>query len=419
MAIDPSIPLKVQMPNIAGIYQDAMQARQQNELAMQQQRAQAADLQQKNALARVYTNSFNPETGEVNRNMLLKGLAYEGRGDLIPTLQTEFAQQDKALNESKIKKLELDLTNTRNAREEIARAMGKSDAIEVARRFVSQGALDPETASAIVQTIPDDPNGFKNWQRNFSMQLLSAEKRMDAEYREQQLAIQRGQLGVSQGNLQLSRQRFYADQNRPRAAAAGAGAPGAPPAAIKPLTAAQEVKLRRDMAKDYTATQTIINNALDPKAGVVGAINAVRGLSQTQKERATGFDAYIPPISTKGKQAATALKNLEGKVTEMGKAAAAATGAIGSMAVQEWTILRDMIAGLDFTKMSAADLENQLDIIEAQSRKTAETISRAYEDQYMEEFDRYPGRFQLKMPGAASAAPATDDGVDKNNPYLR
>jgi hypothetical protein len=407
MVLDTRIPLQVQTPDFAGIYADTLKARDQNMLAAQQQEEMAMAKQQKNRLAQVYSQAVNPQTGAVDRNMLFKGLAGAGRGDLVPTLQTEFAQQDKAQSEAAQKKLELDILNTRTAREEVARAMGKNDAVDVARRFVAKGVLDPETANSIVQSIPDDPKGFKQWQRNFSMQLLDAEKRMDVEYKQGSLAVQQGQLNVSRGNLAVNQGRLALDaikaSREPRL--------GAP----KPLTAAQDAKLRGTLSKDFTATQTLINNALDPKGGVVGAVNDVRALKPSQKEAVTGFDAYFKSVRASSRDADRVLKNLEGKVTEMGKAAAASTGAIGSMAIQEWTILRDMVANLNYAGMTPEGLEEQLGLIESQAKRAADVVQRAYQDQYMEEFDRYPGRFELRVP---SSAPANKD-VDANNPLLR
>jgi hypothetical protein len=192
----------------------------------------------------------------------------------------------------------------------------------------------------------------------------------------------------------------------------------------KPLTAPQEAKLRANITKDYKSARSTIDMMLNPVAGVVAAVNNVRKLSPAQKEAITGYSGYLPTIYAGTKSADTAVKNLKGKVTEMGKSVAALTGAIGQMAVQEWRIVSDMIASLDLEGMGAADLDNQLDIIEAQARRAAEVTRDAYENQYIEEFDRYPGRFRLPD-AAAVAAPAakrktpTKGAVDRNNPLLR
>jgi hypothetical protein len=173
----------------------------------------------------------------------------------------------------------------------------------------------------------------------------------------------------------------------------------------KPLTPVQETKLRDNIAKDFKAAQSTLDMMLAPDTGVVAAVDAVRKLSPTQKEAVTGFSGYVPSVLPSSRSADTAIKNLQGKVTQMGKATASLSGAIGQMAVQEWKIVSDMIAALDVTGMEPADLDNQLDIIEATARRAAQTTRDAYESQYAEEFARYPGRFILKEPARVRTTP--------------
>jgi len=168
----------------------------------------------------------------------------------------------------------------------------------------------------------------------------------------------------------------------------------------KPLTPVQEAKLRDNITKDFRSAQATINQMLAPDSGIIASVNAVRRLSPEQKEAITGFSGYLPSILPSSRSADTALKNLKGKVTEMGKSAASLSGAIGQMAVQEWKIVSDMIANLDVTGMEPADLDNQLDIIESTARRAAQITRDSYENQYAEEFARYPNRFVLKEPGA-------------------
>ena len=172
----------------------------------------------------------------------------------------------------------------------------------------------------------------------------------------------------------------------------------------KPLTAPQEAKLRANIAKDYKSAQATVDMMLDPTSGVIAAVNAVRNLTPDQKESVTGYSGYLPSVTAASKTADTKIKNLKGKVTEMGKAAATLTGAIGQMAVQEWRIVSDMIANLDVEGMGAKDLDDQLQIIESSARRAAATTQDAYTNQYAEEFERYPNRFQLKEPQKAAGA---------------
>lgn len=172
----------------------------------------------------------------------------------------------------------------------------------------------------------------------------------------------------------------------------------APP---KKLTPVQEAKLRDNIAKDYKSTRSTI----EMMGGVSRAINDVRNLSDDQLEAVTGWSGLVPSVRASSRTADVKIKNLKGKVTEMGKAAASLSGAIGQMAVQEWRIVSDMIADLDVTGMEPNDLKDQLDIIEAQATRAANVTRDAYENQYAEEFARYPGRFQISDTGGAKRAP--------------
>jgi hypothetical protein len=139
------------------------------------------------------------------------------------------------------------------------------------------------------------------------------------------------------------------------------------------LPPAQELKLRDQVAKDYEKAVAGIAGA----SGVLeaaGKVRTAKGLSG-----ATGIVGLFP--SAPDSAAAIAenrIQNLIGKVTLMGKSSAAATGAIGSIANQEWKILRDMVASLDKFKGEKA-LREQIEEIENQARGAEARIRDAYE----------------------------------------
>jgi hypothetical protein len=175
------------------------------------------------------------------------------------------------------------------------------------------------------------------------------------------------------------------------------------PQPVKPLTPVQDAKLRANITTDYKAAKATIDQMTDPKIGLTAAVDAVHNLSRPQKISLTGYSNYLPSITSGAKAADVAYANLVGKITEMGKTLASLGGAIGPMAVQEWGIVRQMVAETDPVKMDPDTLDNQLELIRATAIGAAQRIKDAYENQYIEEFARYPGRFQL---GNLSAAPA-------------
>ena len=179
------------------------------------------------------------------------------------------------------------------------------------------------------------------------------------------------------------------------------------PAAPKPLTAQQETQRRDKLGKEF---KTAVN-ALQTTQDVLDSLQNVKDAPGLN--RATGyFGVYAPSIPEgAAAQAEVRFQNLKGKVTALGKAQAASTGAIGSIANQEWKILADQIAALELVKGTGPLLE-QLDLVEAQAQGAMERIRDAYQRQFGEDFERFPQFKDLPAPkstikGRKSGGPVT------------
>ena len=168
----------------------------------------------------------------------------------------------------------------------------------------------------------------------------------------------------------------------------GVGAGG-----MKPLTEGQTIKLRTDVGKDYKAASTALSQ-MDDLLDSIDKVKTSPGLSA-----ATGFTGkYLPSFSEgAAAQAETRIANLRGKVTALGKATAAMSGAIGSIANQEWKILSDQIAALDEVKGKGPLLE-QIDLVEQQARGAIERIRDTYQKTRSEDFERFPQFRDLPAP---------------------
>jgi hypothetical protein len=171
----------------------------------------------------------------------------------------------------------------------------------------------------------------------------------------------------------------------------GGGASAAAPA--KPLTEPQLIKLRTDVSKDYKAATTTLSQ-MEDLLDSIEKVKTAPGLSA-----ATGFTGKYLPSFPEGKaaQAETRLANLRGKVTALGKATAAMSGAIGSIANQEWKILSDQIAALDEVKGKGPLLE-QIALVEQQARGAIERVRDTYEKTRAEDFERFPQFRDLPAP---------------------
>jgi hypothetical protein len=184
-----------------------------------------------------------------------------------------------------------------------------------------------------------------------------------------------------------SKQELYDEELAKIKAARDAGPP--------PLTPLQKNARKNEVAKAYTKTQALMDKAYNPKEGVIALANKIKALSDDQKESITGYSGYIRSFRASSKEADTLIGNLKGVVTGLGKDAAAASGAIGPMAVQEWTIVADMIAKLDLEGMTPRALDAQMNRIIEQVRSATNLAERVYDVQYGDDIKEYPD-FKLK-----------------------
>jgi hypothetical protein len=194
------------------------------------------------------------------------------------------------------------------------------------------------------------------------------------------------------GGFTGSYQDFVIAREAAKRAPAAPRAAGGADAAPKPLTPVQSAKRRDQLGKEFKSVQ----NALQTTQDVLDSIAFVK--AEPGLSRATGFTGALPSFSEGAAASAeTRLKNLEGKVTALGKAQAASSGAIGSIANQEWQILRDQIAALDRLK-GTGPLLGQLDLVEAQAQGAMERIKDAYQRQFGEDFEQFPQFADLPAP---------------------
>jgi hypothetical protein len=166
-----------------------------------------------------------------------------------------------------------------------------------------------------------------------------------------------------------------------------------------PVTRQQKLARKTEVANAYAKTQALMDKAYNPKEGVIALASKIKALSADQKESITGYSGYIPSFRASSREADTLIGNLKGVVTGLGKDAAAASGAIGPMAVQEWKIVADMIAKLDLEGMTPRALDAQMNRIIEQVRNATNLAERVYDVQYGDDIKEYP---DFKLRGAPS-----------------
>lgn len=186
------------------------------------------------------------------------------------------------------------------------------------------------------------------------------------------------------------------------------------------LTAQQEAKLKNEIAKDYKS----VENGIAMTNDLLESIDAVRS---SNLDIATGpISGRTPSLREEALIADTRIENLKGKITALGKAAAAMTGSIGAIANQEWKILADQIAVVESTKGKKAVLE-QIQRLEDMAKGTANRLRDAYKRQYGDYADiapdfmdvpdvsYQPGKYTTKgvNPDYKPSAPKGDAGGPK------
>ena len=188
------------------------------------------------------------------------------------------------------------------------------------------------------------------------------------------------------------------------AARPSSGEVGGAVRAARPMSETELARRRDAVAKEYRNAGTALQN-LQETLNSADQVRKAPGL-----ERATGYSGALLPSFPGGAaaQAQTRLENLRGKITAMGKATAAMSGAIGSIANQEWKILADQIAVIDPVKGVGPMLE-QIASLEQQARAAMGRIKDAYGKQFSEDFERFPQFRELPMPaqGAGLSVPRT------------
>ena len=358
---------------------------------------------------------------------------YQGQQDVTRNaLAQEQAAQEREMNALRRQQLTGQIAGQEETRRQQTRAQKaglfrdrllRAATPEAAREIVRLQYADPDLGQVLSQAgtleqalaeVPDDPAQFETYRQQEAMGMgewmksqmpkvvgnavyLPGEKRF-VTAPSQRLVSVIGPGGVptmvpadqaaGMTPLTAATAKMAGIGAAPAARAGGAGVP-----AEKPMTSAQAAKRRDQLGKEFKAAQSALQTTQD----VLDSVNFVK--EEPGLGRATGFTGKYLPSFPEGAAASaeTRIANLRGKITALGKAAAASSGAIGAIANQEWKILADQIAVIDEVK-GEKPLRDQLTLIEEQARGAMERIKDAYERQFGEDFERFPQFAALPEP---------------------
>ena len=194
MAIDPNIALGVrpiELPNQLAQYGQlaAIQnAQNQNALAQYQlSSAQRADLAQTD-LSDAYKRSINPETGAIDKTLLLSNVAKSRAAHLLPEIQSKLLEAEskqatlnKTQQETKAGEFKLTQDKLKHGWMSMGEASTPQDAIAKLQDGVKQGYFDFATAQKEAMQLQNmTPDQYKQYRIQKIMGLLDAKDQLGA-----------------------------------------------------------------------------------------------------------------------------------------------------------------------------------------------------------------------------------------------
>lgn len=194
MAIDPNIALGVRQIEIAnplaqyGQVAAIQNAQNQNALAQFQLGAARRQEESQNALSDVYQRSINPETGEIDRKLLLSNVAKSRAAHLLPDIQaklleteTKQANLKKTGIETEEKQFKLTKDKLTHGWQSLGDAPTPQAAIEKLNEGVKKGYFDLATASKEAQQLQNmSPQEYQQYRIQKIMGLLDAKDQLTA-----------------------------------------------------------------------------------------------------------------------------------------------------------------------------------------------------------------------------------------------
>jgi hypothetical protein len=175
MALDPNIALGVRQLEIAnplaqyGQIAALQSAQNQNALAQFQLGAARRQEESQNALSDVYKRSINPETGEIDKKLLLSNVAQSRAAHLLPEIQSKLLEtESKQANikktgiETEKEQFKLTQDKLKHGWNSLGDAPTPQDAIKKLNEGVTKGYFDFATASAETQQLQNmTPEEYK------------------------------------------------------------------------------------------------------------------------------------------------------------------------------------------------------------------------------------------------------------------
>ena len=387
-------PLQIENPmNQYAAMSQIQNAQNQNALAQFQLSSAKRAEESQNALSDVYKNAYDPATGKVNNELIVKGLAERGAGHLIPKVQQDILAREKEA--ATLKKTNVETTGlefkqriekANKAISDIAALTSPQDAIAGIDRHLANGDIDQVKADQLKQSIAQAPN-FSAWRKTTLVNILDAKDNLEQQNREGQLKVSQGNLAVNQGQLAIAQNKANRENTIGTIPAGYRLLPdgktlelmvGGPTAVTLPP---KEIQKREAV---YPAANQAIKTVEAKTKTLLEDIDLLKnhpGLNQM-----TGVVAGRLPVFTPEGAAAKAIYDrivARGGFQELQdmRKASPTGGALGNVSNQEGQQLRDAWAAINRVQ-NAKDLKTQLERAANDVRGSTDRIREAFNETY-------------------------------------
>jgi hypothetical protein len=212
MALDPNIALGIRPMELAnplaqyGQIAQIQNAQNQNALAQYQLGSAQRQEATQNALSDAYKSAFNPDTGKIDEQALIKGLAARNAGHLIPDIQAKLLTTQKEqglIGKTKVEtesaQFKLANDKLKHGLESLTSAPTPQDAIEKLNDGVTKGFFDMKTASAEALKLQNmTPQDYQKYRIEKILGLVDNKDRLTAMLPK----VHRQDIGGSIANIQ-------------------------------------------------------------------------------------------------------------------------------------------------------------------------------------------------------------------------
>jgi hypothetical protein len=190
MPLDSSIILQARQPQLPNPVELAQHAATLRQLGLQSQASQLGidqaqrSMAQEKTLADLYRNNVDPDTGAVNTQGVIGGMATSGLGEKIPAYQKSIADASKAQTDLQTAQLDLHKKKLDVVSNHLSSLLSDPNlshdkVIASINDLVNQGMIDPNAGAQMVRQLPG-PDQLRPFLMQKGLETMDVSKQLEA-----------------------------------------------------------------------------------------------------------------------------------------------------------------------------------------------------------------------------------------------